>query len=379
MSHTNRSVRPHIAAFAGVLALMLLAAVPLAAAESDVTLPANTIIPVFLEGSLSSNESQAGDTFTAAVNTSGKDAYAGIPDGAKVEGTVKEAQAKEGKDPGLLDLQFDRLLLPNGDTFKINGSLASLDSKDVSTASDGRLVAKKSSKNNRMTYLGYGAGVGLLVGILGGHDTGDLLKDALIGAGLGYLAGSVNTSSTHDVALKEGTELGVVLADKVVVASHTRENNPAPRPSPAQTAQVVRAEYGQPAAPSAIGVMVGDESVQFSSFAQPLIVKGVLLVPAAPVMTTAGVPYRYDAATRSVIAEGPTGEVRIAIGSRIAVVNGVQRVRLEAPAQIFKSTTYVPMRFLGVVTGKTVGWDGASKTATLSDESEGSALIQDPA
>ena len=378
MSHRNRSVGPHSAAFAGVLALMLLAAVPRAAAESEVTLPANTIIPVVLEGSLSSNESQTGDTFTAAVNTKGKDAYAGIPDGAKVEGTVKEAQAKEGKDPGLLDLQFDRLLLPNGDRFKINGSLASLDSKDVSTASDGRLVAKKTSKNKRMTYLGYGAGVGLLVGILGGHDTGDLLKDTLIGAGLGYLAGSVNTSSTHDVALKEGTELGVVLADKVVVASYTRENNPAPRPSTAQTAQVVSAEYGQPAA-SAIGVMVGDESVQFSPSVQPLIVKGVLLVPAAPVMATAGVTYRYDSATRSVIADGPKGEVRIAIGSRIAVVNGVQRVRLEAPAQIFKSTTYVPMRFLGVVTGKTVGWDAASKTATLSDASEGSALIQDPA
>ncbi len=180
------------------------------------------------------------------------------------------------------------------------------------------------------------------------------------------------------MALKEGTELGVVLADKVVVASYTRENNPAPRPSPAQTAQVVRAEYGQPAA-SAIGVMVGAESVQFSPSVQPLIVKGVLLVPAAPVMATAGVPCRYDSATRSVIADGPKGEVRIAIGSRIVLVNGVQRVRLEAPAQIFKSTTYVPMRFLGVVTGKTVGWDAATKTATLSDESEVSALIQDPA
>ncbi len=57
MSQMNRSVGPRIAAFAGVLALMLLAAVPLAAAESEVSLPANTIIPVVLEGSLSSNES----------------------------------------------------------------------------------------------------------------------------------------------------------------------------------------------------------------------------------------------------------------------------------------------------------------------------------
>lgn len=376
MSMANCLVWPRAAALLAVAAALLVGSAP-ASAQGDVSVPAGTIIPVQLDDALTSNGSEKGDTFTATVQTEGRESYAGIPEGSKVEGMVRDAQAKEGKNPGLLDLQFNHLVLPTGDRFKINGSLASLEGKDVTTTSDGRLVAKKSSKNKRMTYLGYGAGAGVIIGLLGGHGTGELLRDALIGAGLGYLAGSVNTSSTHDVVLQPGSDLGVLIDNKLVLASHTRENNPTPAPA-ARTTQVMRADGLQPTAPSAVGVMVGDESVAFDAAAQPMIVKGVLLVPAAPVMRTAGVPYKYDAARRSVIAEGPKGTVSIAIGSRIAVVNGAERVRLEAPAQIYRSTTYVPMRFLGVVTGKNVGWDPTSRTATLSDPSDGSGLIQDP-
>ena len=190
--------------------------------RAQVDLSPGTIIPVKLSTELSSNQAQAGDTFTATVDDS-KEAYHSIMQGATVSGVVRRATPQSGDTPGTLDLAFTRLRLSDGRTMAITGSPASLDTKALTTRSDGILVAKNTSKDQRLTYAGYGAGAGLLVGLLTGKKI--KIEDVLIGGVLGYGAGTVLKAPTqvHDVDLQPGTELGVRLD------SRTRYYHKAPK------------------------------------------------------------------------------------------------------------------------------------------------------
>ena len=203
----------HAAAIASVI---FGAAAPMAGAQTrsysqaQVVLDPGTIIPVKLDSELSSNQAHAGDTFTATVDSS-KPAYRAIMQGATVDGVVREATPQSGDKPGTLSLGFTRLHLSDGRSIAISGGPASLDAKNLSTRSDGVLVAKNTNKDQRVTYAGYGAGAGLLVGLLTGKKV--KIEDILIGAGLGYGAGSVlkGPQQVHDVDLQPGTEMGVLL------------------------------------------------------------------------------------------------------------------------------------------------------------------------
>lgn len=175
------------------------------------TVGAGTVIPVKLDSTLNSKEAQEGDTFTASVTKVGDYDATTLPVGTKIEGVIKSARAKEDNKPGMLDLAFRRVTLPDGHSYSISGSPIDLNSKSVTTKG-GRIVAKSGNKGpNRLTYVGIGAGAGLLLNVLG-HRKGTL-TDILIGAAGGYGAGSLikNGKEAKDVNLKAGTTLGVSL------------------------------------------------------------------------------------------------------------------------------------------------------------------------
>lgn len=183
------------------------------------TISSGTVIPVKLDDSLNSKDAHEGDTFSATVTNVDKYSDATtLPVGTKVEGVVRSAKPMEGKNPGMLDLAFDRVTLPNGRSYSISGAPINLDSKSV-TRKNGRIVAKSGSKGpNRLTYVGIGAGAGLLLNVLGHRKA--TLTDVLIGAGLGYGAGSLIKSgnSPRDVDLKAGTTMGVSLTRNLAYA-----------------------------------------------------------------------------------------------------------------------------------------------------------------
>jgi len=149
------------------------------------TIAASTVIPVSLDNSLSSSNSRRGDRFTATVRTTGNDYYGMLPSGTRVEGRVVTARAQRGNEPGLLELDFQRLRFPNGHTVAIDGDLVSLDNRGVIRDDNGRIRATGSARDQRVVYAGYGAGAGLLVGLL----TKKPLEGTVIGGVLGYLAG----------------------------------------------------------------------------------------------------------------------------------------------------------------------------------------------
>ena len=180
------------------------------------TIPENTVVPVTLDRQLSSNMSREGDMFTATLDTNGTTDYLGLPSGTKVHGVVTRATPRAGSDPGVLALDFQRITLPDGRSATIDGALTGLDDKYV-VNENGRLVAKQENRNNTLTYVGLGAGAGVLIALL--TDSDDWLRNGLIGAGLGWLYNEIqrNNSQPRDVTLTQGTELGVRLDSRLVL------------------------------------------------------------------------------------------------------------------------------------------------------------------
>ena len=211
--NTQRHMRNQVLGIAALAATLVSAGVPILYAQSNaqVDLSPGTVIPVKLNTELSSNQTPPGDTFTATVDDS-KQAYNSIMQGATVAGIVRHVTPRSGDTPGTLDLAFTRLRLSDGRTISITGSPASLDSKNLTTGAGGVLIAKNTSKDNRLTYAGYGAGAGLLVGLLTG-DKKIKIEDILLGGLAGYGAGTVlkGPQQVHDVDLQPGTEIGVRL------------------------------------------------------------------------------------------------------------------------------------------------------------------------
>jgi len=165
-----------------------------------------------------------------------------------------------------VDLSFQRLRLPDGHSYAIEGSLIGLDNKSVDRKGDGRLVAKPSHQNDRLTYVGYGAGAGLIAGLL----TKRPLEDTLFGGGLGYLFGALQKgrSDARDVVLTPGTEMGVRLDNQITVTNYQDDN---PNHSTRYHQSIGREDYESPGID--IGVLVGDRDVRFSSTALPIMTK----------------------------------------------------------------------------------------------------------
>ena len=184
----------------------------------EIAIQDGTVIPVTLDEEISSNTARQGDRFTTTVRSN--DDYMGLPIGTKIEGRVVAAKAKEGRNPGMLELDFRRVMLPDGRVIQMDGSLIGLDDKSVICDSNGVYTARVDKKDERMVYAGYGAGAGLLVGLL----TKKPLEGALLGGVLGYLFGEVqrNQERAADVRLRRGTEFGVRLDKDLVLRAASR-------------------------------------------------------------------------------------------------------------------------------------------------------------
>jgi hypothetical protein len=182
-----------------------------------VVLTPGTVLAVHLQEELSSNASHKGDRFEATVDDSKSDdkwKSDSLPSGATIKGYVRSVSPKRDKNPGTLDLAFDRVVLEDGRAFSIQGSLITLDNKSITKDKNGRLAATKTHSTDRLTYVGYGAGAGALVGLITSRK--HIVEDTLLGAGAGYLFGSLaKGKSPGDVKLKSGTQMGVRLDNRL--------------------------------------------------------------------------------------------------------------------------------------------------------------------
>jgi len=356
------------AALAGNMIWLSVPSVSAAEMDRSLVLDAGTVLPARLNDTLSSQDSRRGDSFTATLNTNDSGYYNQLPDGTRIEGVVQTARPQDGKDPGMLELKFQRLRFPDGRSVPIDGSLIGLDNKSVTRTADGRLIAKPNHRNDRLTYLGYGAGAGLIIGALTKHT----LEDTLIGGGLGYLFGSLQKGNNNpsNITLKPGSQLGVRLDHRVVYSSDTSDT----QGSYGQTdSQRYYRTHGSDrhdninAGVNAtdVGVLVGDQNVSFDSTARPVMSRGTVLIPFRPVLKAAHVDFDYNADRGVLTAMAPDNTVKAYVGSRIARLSDGSRVRMEAPVQRLNGTLYVPVKFLSLATGQRVHWDPESRTIEI--------------
>jgi len=179
-------------------------------------LSSNTVVPFELNTKLASNTSKVGDRFTAKLDAQGEGDYEGLPAGTTLEGHVATVRAKSGDTPGVLGLEFDRVRLPSGRTYAIEGSLIGLDNNSVENE-NGRLVAKGGAKDD-LKYVGIGAGAGAIIAIA---TEKNILTSALIGGALGYLYEQIRKGEqkANNVVLENGTRFGVVLNEDLRIGA----------------------------------------------------------------------------------------------------------------------------------------------------------------
>lgn len=358
------------------------------------TLDAGTVIPVKLEDKISSKTNNKGDTFTAKIKIDGNNNdYVGLPDGTIIEGRILSAKPREGKNPGTLELGFQRLRMPSGQSFPITGSLIGLDNKSVNKDRDGRIIAKPGTQNKRVTYAGYGAGAGVLVGLLSGGKLN--LGNVLLGGLLGYAAGSTQkaSDSVRDVELKTGTEMGVRLDKKLTVRytselddpddtryrrndetgdsrldrrrDDTRPGNEGDRDNTRPGNEEDR-DLDQPIRlnSSEIGVLIGDRDVTFDSTAQPVMSGDKVWVPLLPLLKSART--KYTTSNNAVTIMAPNSTLKVNVGSRI-VMDGNRRVRIDVAPRRINGAIYVPVKVIEMATGYKANWDSATQTLTLDE------------
>jgi len=181
------------------------------AAARTVSVPQGAVVPVTLDSALSSKTAKAGDRFMATVKskTTGDSEF---PAGTKIEGVITQVIAQNGKNPGILDLNFRAALLPDGTRVPLTGTPISLDNASV-TPTGGRIMAKEGKDNTKRNVL-IGAGAGFILGkVLDKNST----LTAILGAAGGYFIGK-NSSKASEVNLAANTELGVRLDRNVTYA-----------------------------------------------------------------------------------------------------------------------------------------------------------------
>jgi hypothetical protein len=189
-------------AFAGTLsALFMLVATPEVSAQSRAVLPEGTVIIVRTSSALESATAKPGQAFeTVVVDTIRADNYTVIPAGSRIRGMVTFAQAADRQRSGVIEVNFDRLALPDGKVYNLNGKLTSTD------AAERRQI--ESDPNSRVVLVGGRAGVGAAVAGAGSERN----PASGILAALGGLL-----SEGRDVRLPAGTSLAVQLEQGLIL------------------------------------------------------------------------------------------------------------------------------------------------------------------
>lgn len=173
----------------------LLIAVSGLSAQTRLVLPEGSVIIVRTSSPLESATAKVGQNFeTIVADTVRVDDYTAIPAGSRIRGAVTFVQPADRQRSGVIEVNFDRLALPDGRTYPLSGKLTSTD------AAERRQI--ESDPNARVVLVGGRAGVG--ASIAGANSENSPASGIL--AALGNLL-----SEARDVRLPAGTPLAVQL------------------------------------------------------------------------------------------------------------------------------------------------------------------------
>jgi hypothetical protein len=184
-----------------ILFLTLLAVSGLSA-QTRLVLPEGSVIIVRTSSPLESATAKVGQTFeTVVADTVRVENYTVIPAGSRIRGVVTFAQAANRQRSGVMEVNFDRLSLPDGKAYALSGKLTSTD------AAERRQI--ESDPNARVVLVGGRGGVGAAIAGAGSERS----PVSGILAELGNLL-----SEARDVRVPAGTPLAIQLEQGLVLS-----------------------------------------------------------------------------------------------------------------------------------------------------------------
>jgi hypothetical protein len=170
-------------------------------AQQRAVLPEGSVIIVRTTAPLESSTARVGQTFeTTVADAVGADNFTVIPAGSRIRGVVTFAQAADRQRSGVIEVNFDRLTLPDGSVRPLSGKLTSTD------AAERRQI--ESDPNARVVLVGGRGGVGATIAGAGSENS----PTSGILAALGTLL-----SQARDVRVPAGTPLAVQLEQALVL------------------------------------------------------------------------------------------------------------------------------------------------------------------
>jgi peptidoglycan hydrolase-like protein with peptidoglycan-binding domain len=188
--------------------LLCLLAVTGLSAQTRVTLPAGSVILVRTDQPLESRSAQVGQTFeTTVVDPISVNGFPIIPANSRIRGVVAYVQPANRQQSGVMQVNFDRLTLPNGTSSTIIGKLTSTDSTER------RQIEARS--DTRVVLVGERGGIGAM--IAGAGSTSSSAGGIL--AALGNML-----SEGLDVSVPAGTQLAVQLEQGVTLTGQGAAN-----------------------------------------------------------------------------------------------------------------------------------------------------------
>jgi peptidoglycan hydrolase-like protein with peptidoglycan-binding domain len=171
-------------------------------AQTRLVLPEGSVIIVRTTTPLESATAKVGQYFeTVVADTVRVDNYTVIPAGSRIRGVVTFAQPANRQQSGVIEVNFDRLALPDGTTYALSGKLTSTD------AAERRQI--ESDPNARVVLVGGRGGVGAAIAGAGS----DKSPASGILAALGNLL-----SEARDVRVPAGTPLAVQLEQPLALS-----------------------------------------------------------------------------------------------------------------------------------------------------------------
>ena len=195
------ATRIHGSTWAAALALCAATALP---AQSRV-LPAGSVIIVRTASPIQSSTAKQGDTFETTVEESvGVDEFTIIPSGSRIRGVMAMVTRASRQQSGVIDVVFDRLMLPDGSVIPIAGRL-------TSTATTERRQIKATA-NARVVLVGGRGGIGAAIAGAGASSRSNNIL-----AALGEML-----SEGRDVNVPAGTALAVELDRAVSLRARGR-------------------------------------------------------------------------------------------------------------------------------------------------------------
>src|SRR5882724_5383792 len=176
-------------------------AVKKAIEPKPLVIPADTVISVVLDQTISSKTSKPGDKFTATVESPVEiDGKIAIPKGARAEGVVREAKAA-GRFKG-------------GAALSLTLTSVTISGKDHEIQTSAATMSSKGKGKRTATMVGGGAAGGAAIGAIAGGGKGAAIG-ALIGAAAG--TGGAGLTGNRDITLNAETPLDFRLLEPVTI------------------------------------------------------------------------------------------------------------------------------------------------------------------